>query len=230
MTMNSRLLKFKYWLDWLAPNRCPVCRKVIMWNELICKSCLDKLPYLEDKHVDRCENNISFVCSLFEYFGEARKGIMNLKLHDGVNFAEYSTAILCDYIKEKGIADDIDLITAVPMRGIIKRDRGYNQAEIIAKYVGRYLNKPTDYKLISCTKSKLEQHKLTKKERQENAVKAYLINTKHSDITGKNILICDDIITTGATLSACAEILKSMGASKVFALTVCSTNLYDYKE
>ena len=52
---------------------------------------------------------------------------------------------------------------------------------------------------------------------------------KHFDIKNKNILICDDVITTGATIGACAKVLKSMGARKVFAVTICSTELYNSK-
>lgn len=227
--MNSKLFNKKYWLDWLAPNKCPVCRKAIMWDELICKDCLEKLPFLDDKHITKCESNVEFICSLFEYSGSAKNGIMNLKLREGVNLAEYSVNLLCNYLRNQKIPDEIELITSVPMRGIIKRNRGYNQAEIIAKYVSRELNKPVNNKLLKCRRSKLKQHELNAIDRFKNAENSYVQKNKHFDIKNKNILICDDVITTGATIGACAKVLKSMGARKVFAVTICSTELYNSK-
>ena len=225
--MNNKFFNKKYWLDWLAPNRCPVCRKAIRWDELICEDCLGKLPFLDDNHIRKCENNVEFVFSLFEYSGAVINGIMNLKLRDGVNLAEYSAKPLCDYLKNQKIADEIDLITSVPMRAIIKRDRGYNQAEIIAKYVSKELNKPVNNKLLKCRHSKSIQHELNRIDRLKNAEKSYVQKNKHSDVKNKNILICDDVITTGATIGACAEVLKSIGARKIFAVTICSTDFYN---
>ena len=227
---NSRFFKYKYWIDWFAPNRCPVCRKAIMWNELICSQCLKELPFLDKCKIDKCEDYTSFVCSLFEYRGVSRKAIMNLKERDGVNLAEFSANKLCDFLCKNKISDKIDLITAVPMRFLEKGDRGYNQAEVIAEYVAKRLNKPVDNRLLKCRRKKLAQHNLNKQERFINAQKSYKINKHHCDINGKNILICDDVITTGATISACAKKLKDIGAEKIFALSICSTDYFNSKE
>lgn len=222
--MSNKFFMSKYWLDWIFPNRCPICKKVIVWNELICTDCNKKLPIRNNFSVTDKLQSLDLVCSAFKYKGNAVRGIYSLKNNKGINFAEYSSKLLADFISENQIDEQIDLITCVPMSRKKQRMRGYNQAQIIAKFMSRNLNKPYDFNLILHTNSKTEQHKLTSKERMSNAYKSFIPNAKHPDINGRNILICDDVITTGATMQRCTELLKCMGANKIFACSICTTD------
>lgn len=87
----------------------------------------------------------------------------------------------------------------------------------MARFVADALGKPTDFTLLCRKKDNTEQHKLERDDRRSHAEQVYSEVEKHSDISGKTILICDDVITTGSTIRACAAHLRHMGAKKVYA-------------
>ena len=104
--------------------------------------------------------------------------------------------------------------------------RGRDQAELLARFTADKLGKPTDFHLLKRKKDSTEQHKLERDERQLHAEEVYTALSKHRDISGKTVLICDDVITTGSTIRACATQLKSMGAKKVYACSAAVSAVY----
>lgn len=227
---NNRLLNYKFWIDLLMPNRCPVCGEVIVWNELICKSCEKSLPFLDDPFVlkYKFQENITELkdlCAVFSYEGNSVSGIYNLKTRKGLNFAEYASNYICKYLCDKNIDKCIDAVVFVPMPKGKKLSRGYNQAEKISVFIAERLNKPVIKKLLERLPKSYDQHSLGYEQRLENAESSYVLNAEHENIEGKNILICDDVATTGATLNKCAKLLKSIGAKSVYSAAICSTIL-----
>lgn len=228
---NSRIFNYKFWIDILLPNRCPVCGKVIMWDKLLCKDCESKLMFLDNCNLKSRKWDFNelpafdSVYSLLSYDGNAVGAIYNLKLNKGINFARYASKHLGETLKAYKIADKTDIVTCVPMSKKKKRARGYNQAEIIARFISRELEKPLESDLLVRLEDKTEQHMLTAQQRHKHVEKIYKMNPKSADITGKRILLCDDVITTGATVNKCAKLLKDMGAERVYVLTICSTQL-----
>lgn len=228
---TSRLLNFKFWIDFILPNRCPVCGKVILWNELVCDKCEKVLPFLDDKsclqYKDKM-NGVDKLCAVFEYSGKAVTAVYNLKKRKGMNFAEYSAKYICRYLTEKGETDIIDAVTFVPMAKAKRKSRGYNQAEKLAVFVAKELEKPLIKDALVHLPEVREQHTLNSEQRQENARSVYRTDPNHADIKGKNILLCDDVVTTGATMNNCGLLLKSMGAKSVYGAAACSTFLKEY--
>lgn len=228
-TANSRFLKCDYWLDMLFPNRCPCCGKVIKWDKLICEKCTGALPFLDDtpwqirfpSDVEGDKIFFDYAVAAFSYESPAVEGIYSLKSGHGVNFARLAADILCDKLENDEISADI--VTCVPMASVKKRSRGYNQAEILAKYISRKIDIPCDFKLLKRKAVSLEQHTLNAKERHSLAGRIYSLNAAHADISGKTVLLCDDVFTTGATMNKCAELLKSAGVKKVFCVSICCT-------
>ena len=104
--------------------------------------------------------------------------------------------------------------------------RGQNHAERAARFVADKLSRPVDLSLLERSGDTTEQHKLEKEERRSHAENVYKAAKHHSDIKGKTILICDDVITSGSTISACAERLKEMGAAKVYACSAAVSDVY----
>jgi ComF family protein len=104
-----------------------------------------------------------------------------------------------------------------------KSERGYNQAEVLAKFISKEINKPFNNKILKKIKKDLSQHKLTYTERREAVKGAYDINFSNY-IKGKTVLICDDVITSSATLNECSRILKQHGARKVICAVIATTN------
>lgn len=209
-------------LDLVYPNRCPCCNKFIAWNELVCEDCVDKLEVAEycnrcGKSPCICKKNPCYdnaIC-LFKYEGLAREGILSLKDGNNKNFAIYSGQILA----EKFSLDENEdyLITAIPSTKKKIATRGFNQAEIISDTIAKKLGIAKDYTLLRKT-SEVTQHKLTHKERMLN--KNFSITEK--ELSGKHILICDDVLTTASTVNYCSELLKKNGAERVTVM-VCTT-------
>lgn len=227
---KCRFLNCKFWLDMLFPNRCPCCGRVIQWDKLLCRSCMDELPYLDDtpwqlRYSDKTGSSVmmfDYAVSAFAYESPAIEGIYSLKNGYGMNFAEYACKILCDKLENDGMCK-ADMITAVPMSRRKRLARGYNQAEVISEYLEKALDIPSDFSLLKRTKASLEQHTLHSAQRREFADRIYYIAPKANDIKDKTVIICDDVFTTGATMNKCAGLLKEMGAAKVYCVSICCT-------
>lgn len=219
--MDGRRLG-KYVADIFLPNRCCFCDKVIVWDKLACGECIDSQELVGDVKV-RVDGARQCFC-VFRYKDRVRELIYELK-HTGMvnNFAELSAGYICEDIRQSGA--EIDLITFVPMFRAKKLKRGYDQAELIARFVGESLGKPVTGELVSRTSDKAEQHHMTKQQRSEHAEKIFYPNKKAPDISGKNVLICDDVITTGSTMRVCTGILRDMGAKDIFCCSAAASLL-----
>ena len=211
--MISKRQAYRYAVDIFLPNRCGICDKVIRWDKLICEDC--------EKNAELIENccrgtELGKMYGVFEYKDDIRKLIMRLKhMGDVDNFAEFCAVKLAETLEAEGLAQSIDIVTAVPMHRSKRLRRGRDQARVIAKFVSGELGKQTDFSLLERTADTTEQHKLDKHERKEHAEKIYRAAGKAHDLTGKRVLICDDVITTGSTMRACSEQLKKLGAQEV---------------
>lgn len=113
----------------------------------------------------------------------------------------------------------IDRIVPVPLHKSKKRRRGYNQSELLAQKISERNNIPYDPALLLRVKETGTQTKLTHEQRKKN-VKGAFWASPH--VKGLHILLIDDVITTGSTLSECARALKKAGAGSVFALCACA--------
>ena len=209
---------YEFITDILMPNRCPCCYKVIRYNELVCKEYIKKLPIYnaEDKTVPA---GCSAVICAFVYKDSAKNGVLALKKSWGYSFAEYSAKILSERLEGCGA----ELITSVPTTKRKLRNKGWNQADVIAKALSKEMDIPCDLKLLVRAESAQQQHELHAGERASHAREIYSISKRHKNITDKRILLVDDICTTGATFSACADLLNSLGAKDIIAVSVCRT-------
>jgi len=111
-----------------------------------------------------------------------------------------------------------DLIIPVPLHPVRQRERGYNQSHLIALELSRHYKIPYNPQIVRRTIYSLNQARVRSKQRWTNVESAFKIKS-HSRIINTNILIVDDLLTTGATLSSLADVLKSGGAKEVSALT-----------
>ena len=116
----------------------------------------------------------------------------------------------------------IDVVTCVPISKEKLKLRGYNQTEEILKEFVKHCNISFSTTLLKRTKNTVTQTALTKTSRRENLKNAFEV-TSIKEIKNKNVLVIDDVITTGSTLDAIAKTLKENGAKKVYGLTFCHT-------
>ncbi|MBO7390717.1 MAG: ComF family protein, partial [Clostridia bacterium] len=117
-----------------------------------------------------------------------------------------------------------DVVLPVPLHPNRRKERGYNQSELLAEIVAESLSLPLDLTSVVREKDTLASSGLEggRKAREENMKDAFRLVSKES-IAGKTVLVVDDVITTGTTSSFLAEVLKKGGAKKVYVVTFAST-------
>jgi len=184
----------------------------------LCLSCLSDLPY---SFFFFCPNNPAEVCfwgrlnivrasSLLIYREESpfKKIIHSFKYDGSRALGAFMGEMLATRMAESGMYNDIDLIIPVPLHFLKKWERGYNQASILAKSIGKILNKPVQESVLIRKKFTSTQTKKDSIHRWENVLGAFSLKNT-TLIEGKHILLVDDVLTTGATLEACGQhILK----------------------
>jgi len=208
--------------DIIYPNNCAVCNQFVEeGNNNICKRCFLKFEptWLEDwKDKLRISEEIDEVYSAWFATGSINDIIHNIKYHDQPKLGmELGRRMSQEFPIEE--LSKIDVITAVPLNAARIRERGYNQAEWIAMGLSKAWKVPCDFNFLKRVKYTSTQTDLTAKERKENIKDAFELETI---IDSMSVAIIDDVITTGATISECAKILKNNGAIKVTAVSCCT--------
>ncbi len=223
---------YRFLIDIIYPNRCGCCNKIIKYNKLICDSCVKAMPFVDQQVCKKC-GKVRCICDKNIYYDRcyttafytdvARDGIIKLKYNHGINFAEYLCEIISDKIINTENMNEIDYIVSVPMYKSQKRQRIYNQSEIISKYMSKFLNKPVFDKILIKNKKNLSQHSLNYQDRLKNVKEVFSLNNKE-DVKGKTIILCDDVLTTSATANECSKVLKDNGAKNVILVVLATTN------
>ncbi len=201
---------------------CPKCDKTLPKIEgKICFRC-GQIVKTIDKYCDMCKKPKPYYMAraCFEYTGKIIALIRNLKFHNAQYLAENLAACLFEtYKKEKF---KCDIIVPVPMREERLKKRGYNQAGLLAYHLGKMLNVPVEEKHLYKARETLNQVGLDYKTRRNNLTDAFKTTDK-TFFKGKDVLIVDDVFTTGATIESCASALKKGKARKIYAITVAHT-------
>ena len=191
-------------------KRCMYCDTPIFDESTICDFCKEK-----HKSFDKA------ICPLI-YKDNVRTRILKFKDDNAKYLAEPFARIIQKRLIDEKI--NFDYIIPVPLHKSKLKKRGYNQAEILAIQIGRLFDKEVKKDLIIKTKETANQKTLNFQQRQNNMVEAF-VSTDKNFIKNKNFLIVDDVITTGATVSACASLLKNKGAKNVFCCAIARNPL-----
>jgi ComF family protein len=157
--------------------------------------------------------------SVYEYKGSVRKLILKFKYSNRTFLAKDFASDMYETMKNNDFYQESDFIISVPLNIIRKIKRGYNQSELLADELSIKANILVLRNVLFRKKITKPQFKLSRVERFENIKNSFFVKNKEV-ITGKNILLIDDIITTASTLSACSATLKSCRADKIFILTL----------
>lgn len=225
----------------LYPYRCPSCRKIVQ-NEAFCNNCWKKLVFIEKPTCSICgepldiKKDQSLLCgrclnkqhyfskatSVFIYNRTIARAIYRLKFNRKTFLSRFFAKFIVNNVKNFNSG----YIVAVPIYKNRLVERGYNQSLLLAKEISKLTNIPYIENAILKVKSTLPQGKLTTAKRKNNLKSAFRINEKYKNLLkNKNILIVDDVLTTGATADECAKILKKNGANRVFVGTIARTTL-----
>lgn len=200
------------------PERCPYCGKPVEPHDIACPACTEKI---KRKHSVIQGGALGFRCiSSFVYDGKVRRAILRIKYRKRVQFIPQIAAILAEDIKSCYGEKSFDLITAVPMHKKDEKERGFNQSVLLAKELSKLLDIPYADTLIKTKRTK-KQHDLSFSERKTNLNGAFTLTDKEL-LTGKRILLIDDIITSGNTLGTCCKLLAKAKPSKICCATIAS--------
>jgi Predicted amidophosphoribosyltransferases len=153
-----------------------------------------------------------------------RRSIADFKYHNKKEYAKFYMEEMIRLFAAGIIKMNPDVIVPVPIHKSKYQERGYNQADILAKGIAKELGIEVLSQLLIRTKKTLPQKKLSDKERLRNLQEAFLFNKVAADrFKGdiKRVLLIDDIYTTGSTIEACTNVLKSEGISEVYFLVLC---------
>lgn len=202
----------------IYPYRCVLCNCVVCYEDDWCGKCdLDRIGKTEIPH-------IAEGMSALQYGGNVRSAILTVKNkgeHRSVRFfAEQMLQTLHTYCKDI----HFDGVVPVPTSQKRLKMRGFNQTELLAEIICNEINVPMRCDVLFRQEDSKTQHQLTAAERKINTEGAYALQDAAA-VSGMTLLLIDDVLTTGATLSACAAQLMQAGADQVYALTACKTVL-----
>lgn len=224
----------------VLPSPCVVCGEELPWisrRGSCCARCWDQLPRIVEPKCRLCaavwvttERGESFVCGRCiesplkldwldawgHYSAGLERALGAFKFRRHQFLAEALASLLSETLAARG-DDDFDCVVAVPMHPRRERERGFNQAELLASELARRTQFPLRRDLLRKTEPRRPQSSLARAERAANVRGAFAAG---DGARGRSVLLIDDICTTGHTLDACGAALLRKGARRVCALVV----------
>lgn len=204
----------------LFPRKCVLCRKVLADHETdLCHDCRKTAPELT-----KAKLKISFVArwtAVWYYKDDVRKSILRYKFYGARSYAAIYGRLLAMKIQKEDI--DFNVLTYVSTGWLRRWKRGYDHAALLAEAVGKELGIHSVKTLRKIRQTKPQSRIVGAAARRANVLGSYQI-TDPSLIMGKRVLLLDDIITTGATLSECSRVLLVVGAKEVSCAAVAAAS------
>ncbi len=220
--------------DFFIPDYCCLCGKINFQdrndevNDALCEKCSKEILFFEhDEFEDNKKNieNIERIFSMGVYEGKLRELIIKFKYNKKVKIINYliqqfNLKFAEFFKKEIKKTNGEFFIIPVPLHEARFNERGFNQAGIFADIISNNLDLKVS-NAVKRVKNTKAQHNLSSTERIENLKNAFsLIPGAEKSLIGKNIIIIDDIITTGATLKSIAGLLKENGVNRIWCFSI----------
>lgn len=222
----------------IFPKTCFICNRIIAEGHF----CIEDWSKIQFLHYPACEicfhpfnleikeNLVCGNCikdppryfksiSVIKYDEFSKELITKFKYSDKTYIAKYFASLMFNY--SKNIISDIDFIAPVPLHKLRLIKRKYNQAALLANHLAKLSGKEIINDLLVRNSNTKAQAGLNKKLRSKNISGVFTLNKKYQNkILGKNILLIDDVITTGATINGCSRALLKERAAKIYVLTL----------
>ena len=217
-------------VDTIYPMECAGCGDM---GKIICGKCSDRLPWLGDSRCQVCsmptEERICLRCAEtqrsfdgirapFRYEGSVRRAILALK-YGGIKAAAPQLGLMmAEYLNAVDVPGDV--LVPVPMHGQRRRERGYNQAELLSREISRNTRLRHENGVLMRTRHVEPQARTTEGIQRSVNVAASVAVPEGLRLDGSAVILVDDVATTGSTMDVCAEALKGAGAESVWGLVL----------
>ncbi|HUN56358.1 MAG TPA: ComF family protein [Smithella sp.] len=223
------------------PPRCLGCAEILhpVSGQIFCPDCGDKIKFITGDicHIcgttfpdsparshlcgDCLENKIYFSCAraVFSYENFILNAIHQFKFKRNISAGEILASFMAGFSFPDIDFADYSLLIPVPLHIKRLRERGFNQSLVLARAVGKKRQIPVNFSVLKRRRFTLTQTGSNREERKENIKGAFEV-TNPKKIAGKNIILVDDVYTTGATINECAKTLVKAGARKIAVLTL----------
>ena len=199
-------------LKQVLPVDCLLCDLISKNNQLICDACFNTLPQNHQQQMIH-PPSLDQVIALFHYEPPISSLIAQLKFRENLMIAKLFSQYWIDYLHNP-INPLPECILPVPLHHQRLKERGFNQALEIAKPIGKYFKIPIDKQHCIKIKNTAAQSSLSAKKRRDNLKNAFALTRP---INARHVVILDDVMTTGNTISEIATLLKKSGVAKVDA-------------
>ena len=218
MKIVRRFLRLFY------PARCPYCGGVIQPFQEGCRDCVSQNsaqseafwiinPFLGNG------NHKVLCCGPWFYWDKPQKAVLNFKFYHHREYAEPFGVSMAKSVRKHFSKVPLDVVCEVPLSKQRRRERGYDQSRLLAKELAKNLKLPYAG-ILEKPKSNQIQHALSFEQRWKNVKGVYRLK-KNASADGKTVLLCDDIITSGATMWEAAGVLLAHGAKAVYGVSFC---------
>lgn len=230
-------MKFDKWA-FIFPRRCPICHEVVEdMGQLACDICRTRLSFVREPSCRKCgkplileEEEYCRDCirkkhgyrqakAPFVYGRVMQRSIAEFKYHGRREYAAFYAEEILRKCAGEMMLWNAEALIPIPLHSSRKRKRGFNQAELLAKELSRRAGIPVDSRLLFRVKKTRAQKDLNDQERLENLKNAFSVRKRKNPY--KNVILVDDIYTTGSTVDAAAEELKKQGVQNVYVLCIC---------
>ena len=212
---------FSRLLDLCFPPKCVLCKKLLTREETdVCHHCRKTTPEIE-----KTKFRLFFVArwtALWYYKGNARLSLLRFKFRGKRSYFLSYGRLLAMHLQQKGF-DKYEVLTYIPVAPLRKFLRNYDQVELIAQAVATELDVPLVPTLRKIRNTPPQSGFKDPSQRRANVLGAYKVPDSEL-VRGKQILLLDDVITTGATASECARTLLTAGAKEVYCAAMAAAN------
>lgn len=203
--------------DLIYPVRCPVCGEFISGDEGFCADCQPRLTVWNGEFSVPGADDFF---AAYEYDENIKPAVILMKRGICGNAPYAFGKALAEMMRPEISGIKPDMIIPVPMHKSDRRSRGCNQAELVAREFGKRLKLPVRSDIAVKIRKTTEQKQLASRERRINLKDAFAV-TDSGSVKGRNIILLDDVCTTGSTLRELAGTLKNCGAKRISCVCCC---------
>ena len=222
-------------VDFIYPPACPACGRPMEGDAVMCPACSESLMRTgravrqgspaEFLHLPG-ELHFDFILTAWDYSAELEKLVHRVKYERGLRLGVCLGSMMAEIMVSRLPAGDPRcFLSPVPLHRIRKRERGYNQSEILCRGISRVWGMPVRCDVLERIKNTKSQTRMSAEKRQDNVKGVFRVRSPEA-VCGRCILLVDDVITTGATMNGCSRVLKEAGAAAVIGLALARPQIF----